>query len=279
MPAFRRKTGRKSYKRRAPKRRSFKRRTFKRRGNRTKISCMRPKGLFLADTAMVKFKYVENFAQTNATGNPNTHFVFAGNGLADPNLSNTGHQPLYFDQYGLMYKDYYVAGSKIKVEFINTGPRPVMHSVIPSLDTFSNSTWLTRELDSQKYCKTRTTCPLGSGSTKTIIQHYMTTDKIFGMKDRGREEEWWATCQLGAQTNPITASLWYWSITNNLFTITDVTAGDVAVAIRVTITYYAKLFGRVTVDASTSNNLPTSPIAGVDNTLDTNTAPTDLDDA
>ncbi len=42
------------------------------------------------------------------------HF-FSANGLFDPDISGTGHQPLGFDQYMAMYDHYKVIGSKISI--------------------------------------------------------------------------------------------------------------------------------------------------------------------
>lgn len=42
-------------------------------------------------------------------------YVFAANGLFDPNITGTGHQPLGFDQYMALYNEYIVFGSTIKV--------------------------------------------------------------------------------------------------------------------------------------------------------------------
>lgn len=45
--------------------------------------------------------------------------VISCNGLYDPNISGTGHQPLGFDQFMLMYSHYTVIGTIIRATFIN----------------------------------------------------------------------------------------------------------------------------------------------------------------
>lgn len=47
-------------------------------------------------------------------------FVFAANGLYDPNISGGGHQPMGYDQMMGLYNQYIVIGGYIKVTFSNT---------------------------------------------------------------------------------------------------------------------------------------------------------------
>jgi len=46
-------------------------------------------------------------------------YVYSANGLYDPNITGTGHQPMGFDQLMLMYDHYTVTGAKITVNFDN----------------------------------------------------------------------------------------------------------------------------------------------------------------
>lgn len=46
-----------------------------------------------------------------------TH-VFSANGIYDPNITGTGHQPRGYDQLSLMYDHYVVIGSKISIKFV-----------------------------------------------------------------------------------------------------------------------------------------------------------------
>lgn len=44
-------------------------------------------------------------------------YVFSANGIYDPNVTGTGHQPLGFDQLMTFYNKYTVIGSKIQIRF------------------------------------------------------------------------------------------------------------------------------------------------------------------
>lgn len=67
------------------------------------------------DSIITKMRYSESIALDASTSVPAYH-LFSCNGLYDPNISGTGHQPLGFDQYTGIYDHYTVLGSKITVE-------------------------------------------------------------------------------------------------------------------------------------------------------------------
>lgn len=69
------------------------------------------------NTIITKLRYCERLSLTSSAGAYNIK-VFAANGLFDPNISDTGHQPLYYDNYTAIYDQYVVIGSKIKVIFV-----------------------------------------------------------------------------------------------------------------------------------------------------------------
>lgn len=48
-------------------------------------------------------------------------YKFSCNGMYDPDITSTGHQPYYFDQLTAVYNHYTVIGSKIKVTVVPAG--------------------------------------------------------------------------------------------------------------------------------------------------------------
>lgn len=58
-----------------------------------------------------------------------THY-FALNGLYDPNITGTGHQPMYYDQIMALYNHYHVLGTKMTIKVLpddaNTTPSKVV---------------------------------------------------------------------------------------------------------------------------------------------------------
>lgn len=73
----------------------------------------------LPSTITVPMRYVEFFALDAPIGTP-TYHTFSANGLYDPNVTGTGHQPMGFDQMMTLYNHYEVIGSKITFRLFGT---------------------------------------------------------------------------------------------------------------------------------------------------------------
>lgn len=73
---------------------------------------MRP--LFPMRSKVLRLNYQENVSVTTGASSVG-NYVFAANGLYDPNITGTGHQPLGFDQMMLVYNHYCVVRSRIIV--------------------------------------------------------------------------------------------------------------------------------------------------------------------
>lgn len=63
-------------------------------------------------------KYVEVVVRNPVTTMNN--YLYSCNGMYDPNITGTGHQPMYFDQLTALYNHYTVIGSKISFKIIPT---------------------------------------------------------------------------------------------------------------------------------------------------------------
>jgi len=64
-------------------------------------------------------RYSTNFTLSSASGVV-ASYVFSANGLFDPDITGTGHQPMGFDQLMLSYNHYTVTRAKITAVFRNT---------------------------------------------------------------------------------------------------------------------------------------------------------------
>lgn len=77
--------------------------------------------------------YDSNFTLSGITGLMATH-VFSANGLYDPDITTTGHQPIGFDQMMLSYEHYSVIRSKITIGFVNNSSYAVRAGIYLSPD-------------------------------------------------------------------------------------------------------------------------------------------------
>lgn len=66
------------------------------------------------------------------------YYLYSCNGLYDPNVSGTGHQPMYFDQLMAVYDHYTVLKSRLKLTVVGTGNYPVITSLGQDDDTTLN---------------------------------------------------------------------------------------------------------------------------------------------
>lgn len=84
-----------------------------------------------------------NYYNYNLSVNPGlisaASFLFSANGLYDPNITGTGHQPMGFDQLSAIYDHYLVRGAKITVTFVTGGTQNCLCGIRMSDTTgFSN---------------------------------------------------------------------------------------------------------------------------------------------
>lgn len=76
-----------------------------------------------ASRTIRSIRYSDSFQLTTTAGAVST-YVFAANGLYDPNITGTGHQPMGFDQLMLFYNHYCVAKAKISLVATNASSVP-----------------------------------------------------------------------------------------------------------------------------------------------------------
>lgn len=98
-------------------------------------------------------KYVSAPTQLNCVGGNMSLHVFCANGMFDPDISATGHQPMYFDQMALIYNHYTVIGSKITIQVQTT--EEVLGPMIGCLwiddDSITTSTSLSEVAERGRY--------------------------------------------------------------------------------------------------------------------------------
>lgn len=127
-----------------------------------------------------ELRYFGNFIIINpgVGGIAATH-VFSANGLYDPDITSTGHQPIGFDQMMNLYDHYTVIGAKIRVYFQNKdtsnpafGAVVVRDGVTPSTDT--------REIVENGYVSMCHLAVFGTGGDKGQVATSVDIAKFLG---------------------------------------------------------------------------------------------------
>jgi len=136
-------------------------------------------------TTRRKTMYHDSVTITSTAGAVGRYF-FSANGLFDPNITGTGHQPLGFDQLMLLYEQCTCVFSKISVVFINNATGFYTRcavSLCPDTTALSDKD----EIMENGLIKTLILSPISvAGSCKTISLDCSMTS-YFGRKRSVRE--------------------------------------------------------------------------------------------
>jgi len=189
------------------------------------------KGNGFSDKMFVKLKYVEELNLTDIVGT-NIYYSFRGNSLWDPNLTGSGHQPLFFDQYAAIYQRYKVFASKITVLVTNPTSSPCNMVLQSGTDNYLGSSY-SQILEQPGAKVTRTIPPTNQMTSK--MTNFSTTRRACGLSRKEVSEENYSALVTG---NP--NEIWY----HNLF-FQNAYAIAINVYITVQITYYAQFYDRL----------------------------------
>lgn len=104
------------------------------------------------DKLTLKHLYVEEIDIATGAGGSLSNYQFSCNSLYDPNVSSTGHQPLYFDQLTPIYNRYLVIGAKFHVRFIpkTAAQLPMRIALFVDDDTSQTITSFENAIENQK---------------------------------------------------------------------------------------------------------------------------------
>lgn len=137
-------------------------------------------GRSLGFPKMLKFKhkYVDDISLT--AGATTQRYLFACNGMYDPDITGTGHQPLFFDQLTELYNHYHVIGSKIKYTIVPAGTSvQVPFKVISTINDDSTPSVSTAAEEEQTKAIVRY-CQGGVNPDKLFITQSWSAKKNFG---------------------------------------------------------------------------------------------------
>lgn len=127
----------------------------------------------------ITHRYCETINITGTAGIPGV-YIFSANGLYDPNITGTGHQPMYFDQCAALYDHYTVIRSHIRATFSSNQAAawPTVFGVYVEDDGSSSiSTSLASLLESVDSKSGQ--LAFGANETKTLTNNWKAT-QTFG---------------------------------------------------------------------------------------------------
>lgn len=213
---------------RAPKRKA--------RYNKAVIDRMPGKGL--ADMLYVKLSYVDRIDIATMV-NAYTPYVFRGNSLFDPDVTGTGHQPLYFDQYSALYSKYRVLGSSLQLDVVNnSGVSALFYAAEANTDVSTITAIST--LYEQSRAAAPKLVPIAARITSRM-KRYMSTRKVCGLTKTQVYDDTFAAGVTGSPSN-----VWYWNILFESVDGTTVINGHFMVK----IDYYVQFFDRTLIGQS-----------------------------
>ena len=224
------------------KKRNYKRKKNykrKRRGGRNKALITHVRGAGISDMVYVKLNYVDRIVIDGIEGDSTFEYAFRGNSCFHPDAITGGHQPLYYDQYSLLYDKYRVMGSSIKIDVINSsGTSTMFYAIEPNTDDASIGDVSTF------YEQTRSGAPkivpiAGRLSSKMV--KYVSTRRVCGLTKSQMMDDTFAS-----RTNNNPNNVWYWNL---FFQSMDGTA-HVTGYFMVKITYYVQFYDRLLMVAS-----------------------------
>lgn len=117
----------------------------------------------------IKMKYCDYFSINPPIGGA-ADYVFSANGLYDPNITGTGHQPYAFDTSMTLYNHATVIGSKIKVSMWNNQTALPVWLIVALRDSAASLTATPSDnLREQPGVVSRLSSPGGNGSSSDLI--------------------------------------------------------------------------------------------------------------
>lgn len=178
------------------------------------------------NTIISKHRYSSVINLVSTTGALAKH-VFASNSMFDPDITGSGHQPLYFDNYASIYDQYVVIGSKITVMYM---PRSSTLHAIGGLigdDDGTTPTTFDTLCESNNAIST-VIAPAGGGITE--LEMTFEPQENFGVDAKSD-----GSAQTAVTTSP--TEQWYWTVWHQPADGASTQTCDVKVMIEYTVKY------------------------------------------
>lgn len=173
--------------------------------------------------------YYDNATLTAPANNLATAYVFTANGLYDPNITGTGHQPMGFDQMMLFYEHYCATRVKVTVNWVNTDiDDTAVVGILVAPDATIEAT--PSKLNENGMLVKKFVQPNGSGSNHTSMSIVVDLSKVNGKRSVTNEDDF----RGDSASNPVEQSYIH------LFAYNSMSANTIALTFEVILEYTAK---------------------------------------
>lgn len=235
---YRRPYRRRPYRRRPYRRQPYRKRTYRRKRAYKPYVKKISIATGIPDLLRTKVKYAENKILTDAIGGITKTQVYRGNSLYDPDYTGAGGQPVSYDQWANFYAHYKVNSCKIRVTFLSrtnlSANGNILVGIIPSISPTGATSLSAIEIIQQPYVKYAYITQGDGGKNSAVINSYMSTKKMFAVKNTDAEE-----FSAAFTTNP--ADGWYFTV----FAVSADESSTINVQCMVEVTYYSEFSERV----------------------------------
>lgn len=159
--------------------------------------------------------------------------IMSGNGLFDPDVSGTGHQPLGFDEWMALYDRYRVLASTCTVTTINntaSAGNNIQTTLIPT----NQQTAIANDDEAEELPdSTENTAGVSTGPAEDTVSRSMQTSYMVGVPNIRYSTEYSGT----NSANPV--QQWYWRVFHASVNASAITA-FVNINIKYTVEFYQK---------------------------------------
>lgn len=128
-----------------------------------------------------KHRYVEVITLDPTTPAFSTGYVYSLNGMYDPNITGTGHQPMGFDTFVGLYDHYRVFATHVKVTFSNRDPTYAMRVALCIRDDNTLDLDMVKSAENG-LCKTTVLGAGGSAAATKTLTFKTKTSQFFKRK-------------------------------------------------------------------------------------------------
>jgi len=215
-------------------------RKYKKKNNRkpkrtyAKKAVIRHMSTGFPDRVRVNLKYSDVITLTTGVAGTALH-VFRGNSVYDPDLTGTGHQPLFRDNYAAVYLKYCVTAARMTIKAINTdGTSAALIMCVPSTTQFGLSDVNAVSTLEQVSAACTQMMPVAS-RYPTYLKSYATSTRMLGLR-KGQIWDDSYSSVISSQTS----SEWFF----NIGLLSANAASGVIAKLQILITYTVEFYDR-----------------------------------